>query len=71
MQKPANLKIVEFEDELVKLINRYNLPAFIMHPVIDRVLNKIIQLEQEQYEAAKISYEEYLKSLKKKGCENK
>lgn len=71
MQKPANLKIVEFEDELVKLINKYNLPAFIMHPVMDRILNKIIQLEQEQYEAAKISYEEYLKSLKKKGCENK
>ena len=70
MQKPINLKIVEFEDEVVRLINKYNLPAFIIHPVINRILNKVIELEQQQYESSKIEYENSLKGPKKKGCDD-
>lgn len=71
MQKPANLKVVEFEDGLVNLINKFNLPAFVMKPIFERVYDKIVQLEQQQYDVAKTEYEESLKIAKKKGCDNK
>ena len=46
------LKKKEFEEELVKLINSSNLPAFILKPVIKDLFEQLNVLEQQQLEQA-------------------
>lgn len=52
------LKKKEFEEELVKLINSSNLPAFILKPVIKDLFEQLNVLEQQQLEQAKKIKEE-------------
>lgn len=46
------LKKKEFEEELVKLINSSNLPAFILKPIIKDLFEQLSVLEQQQLEQA-------------------
>lgn len=66
MEKPINLKAVELENDIVKLINDSKLPAFILKPIVERVYNQINQLEQLQLEDSKVEYEKSLKKEAKK-----
>lgn len=52
------LKKKEFEEELVKLINSSNLPAFILKPIIKDLFEQLNVLEQQQFEQAKKIKEE-------------
>lgn len=42
----------EFEEELVKLINESNLPAFILKPIIKDLFEQLNVVEQQQLEQA-------------------
>lgn len=46
------LKHRKFKEDLVNLINEAELPAFILKPVIDELLEQLKQLEETQYEQA-------------------
>ena len=52
------LKKKEFEEELVKLINGSNLPAFILKPIIKDLFEQLSVLEQQQLEQAQKIKEE-------------
>lgn len=52
------IKKREFEEELVKLINDSNLPAFILKPVIKDLFEQLNVLEQQQFEQAQKMKEE-------------
>lgn len=58
MDKPITITRQEFMDALVKLINESGLPAFVLTPIMTGMTQKIIELEQKQYEADKAEYEQ-------------
>jgi len=62
MNKPLNLKAKEFEEQLVKLINESDIPAFILKPIIEKIYKQLEIVEQKQLE---IVTKEYNESLKK------
>lgn len=49
-EKPIIIKLRETENEIVKIINDCNIPAFILKPVFERILNQLQILEQQEYE---------------------
>lgn len=57
MDKPATLLHREFKDNLVKIINESNLPAFVLVPLLEQALAEVKDIEQKQYEADKAAYE--------------
>lgn len=42
----------ELRDTIVQIINKANLPAFIIKPIIKELYEQIIMLEDKQYELA-------------------
>lgn len=50
--RPLVLKVKEAENRLIATINNSQLPAFIMKPIIEKVYNQLINLEQEEYALA-------------------
>ena len=61
MEKPISLKLREFKNAAVNLINTSGLPLFIVEPILKEVYNAVqIKVEQE-YLQDKANYEQYLK----------
>lgn len=58
MDKPITVARQEFMDDLVSLINNSGLPAFILTPILEGMTRKVAELEYQQYEADKASYEQ-------------
>lgn len=58
MDKPATLLQREFKDNLVKIINESNLPAFVLVPILEQALAEVKDIEEKQFEADKAAYEE-------------
>lgn len=52
------LKKKEFEEKLVELINKSELPAFILKPIIKDLFEQLNMLEQQQLEQAQKIKEE-------------
>ena len=50
--RPLVLKVKEAENRIIATINNSHLPAFIMKPIIEKVYNQLINLEQEEYALA-------------------
>ncbi len=46
------IKEREFKEDIVKIINNSNLPAFIIKPILKELLGQVELLEQEQYNKA-------------------
>lgn len=57
MQKPITIIREELKNNIVKLINDSNLPAFVVGDVIEKILIECRRLEQQQYEQDKKRYE--------------
>jgi len=57
MQKPISLIFEDFKKELGELINKYKLPAFMIEPVLQTLLNEVAVLKIRQYEVDKEIYE--------------
>lgn len=50
--KPLILKVKEMENRIVATINNAGIPAFIVRPILENILNQISKLEQQEYNVA-------------------
>ena len=67
MEKPTILKLKETENKIIEAINSSEVPAFIIRPMLEKILNNVIVIEQKELEQEKINYEKSLKEEKKEG----
>lgn len=58
IEKPTILKLKEFEDEIIKIINESNIPAFILKNTFEKMLIQLQIMEQQELENAIKSYNE-------------
>lgn len=56
-EKPATLLQREFREKIVEAVNCSNLPAFVLVPILEQVLDEVKRIEEQQYEADKAEYE--------------
>ena len=59
------LKERDFKEKLVDLVNKSELPAFVLKPIIKELYDQLIILEQQQYEQIQKQKEEKKKGGKK------
>lgn len=52
MNKPIILKLKDFEEKVVNLINESELPAFMVRPAIEKIYNQILMNEQKEVNTA-------------------
>lgn len=69
MEKPLTLLAVDFENDLIDLINNSGLPAFIIKPMFEKMLVSIKQAERKQLEVDRESYNKSLE-VEVKGVDN-
>lgn len=60
IEKPLIMILGETEEKIVRSINESNLPAFILKPMLERILNQIQYLEQHEKEEAMRIYNQKL-----------
>lgn len=48
-EKPLILKVKDLENRMVATINNAGIPAFIIKPIIEKILNQLNMLEQQEY----------------------
>ena len=60
IEKPIILKLKELEEEIIKLINCSEIPAFILKPMFEKLLNQLQIIEQEELESETKKYNEQL-----------
>lgn len=60
IEKPIILKLKELEEEIIKLINSSEIPAFILKPMFEKLLNQLQIIEQEELENETKKYNEQL-----------
>ncbi len=66
MDKPIQLKKIEFEEQLVKLINESKLPAFVLRIPIEKILKQLENIEVQELTLAKKKYQKALEEEEKK-----
>lgn len=64
IEKPTILKIKEAEEEIIKIINNSKLPAFILKPIIEKILRQIEILEEQELINETNNYNEALNNEK-------
>ena len=63
IQKPIIIVLNETEEKIVEVLNESSLPAFIIKPMLEKILNQVNLLEQkEQDEAIKTYNAQLLKA---------
>lgn len=60
IEKPIILKLKELEEGIIKLINSSEIPAFILKPMFEKLLNQLQIIEQEELESETKKYNEQL-----------
>ena len=60
MEKPISLKIKEFKNEAVNLVNTSGLPLFIIEPILKEVLVAVQNKSEQEYQQDKLRYEQSL-----------
>jgi len=66
VDKPIQLKKIEFEEQLVKLINESKLPAFVLRILIEKILKQLENIEVQELTLAKKKYQKALEEEEKK-----
>ena len=61
MEKPISLKLKEFRDNAVNLVNTSGLPLFIVEPILKDVLVAVQNKSEQEYQQDKMRYEQSLK----------
>ena len=64
MEKPISLKLKDFKNDAVNLINTSGLPLFVIEPILKEVLAAVQSKVEQEYQQDKMKYEQ---SLKEKG----
>lgn len=60
MEKPISLKIKEFKNDAVNLVNTSGLPLFIIEPILKEVLVAVQTRSEQEYQQDKLRYEQSL-----------
>ena len=48
MDKPLSLQVQETEKEVVEVINKSQLPAYVLKTILERIYNEIDKIEKEE-----------------------
>ena len=67
MDKPISLKMREFKNNAVNLVNTSGLPLFIIEPILKEVMCAVESKAEQEYQIEKATYE---RSLKEQEGEN-
>lgn len=70
MEKPISLKIKEFKNDAVNLVNTSGLPLFIIEPILKEVLVAVQNKSEQEYQQDKLRYEQSLNEESKEKGEN-
>lgn len=61
MEKPISLKLKDFKNDAVNLINTSGLPLFVVEPILKEVLVAVQTKVEQEYQQDKFKYEQSLK----------
>lgn len=61
MEKPISLKIKEFKNDAVNLVNTSGLPLFVIEPILKDILSAVQSKLDQEYLQDKANYEQSLK----------
>lgn len=61
MEKPISLKLKDFKNDAVNLVNTSGLPLFVIEPILKEVLVAVQTKIEQEYQQDKIKYEQSLK----------
>ena len=64
MEKPISLRIREFRNNAVNLVNTSGLPLFIIEPILKDVYSAVQLKSEQEYQQDKINYENSLNEEK-------
>ena len=48
MDKPIILKIKDTEESIINTINKSELPAFLLRPIVEKIFNQLVQNEKNE-----------------------
>lgn len=60
MEKPISLKLKDFKNDAVNLVNTSGLPLFVVEPILKEVLVAVQTKIEQEYQQDKIRYEQSL-----------
>lgn len=64
MEKPASLKLQDFKENAVSLVNTSGLPLFVIEPILKDLLAAVQTKMEQEYFRDKAAYEQSLKEEK-------
>jgi len=67
MEKPISMRIQEFKNSLVDLVNNSGLIPVIIEPIIKEIYMEVKTLGQQQFEKEKLEYEKFLQKGENNG----
>jgi hypothetical protein len=56
MDKPVILKIKDTEESLINAINKSELPAFLLRPIVEKIFNQLVQTEKNEVTTAMMQF---------------
>ena len=62
MEKPFTIKVQETEQEIIKIINNSNLPAYVLKTIFQNLYNQLEEIDNKEMQ----KYAESLKNKSKK-----
>ena len=60
MEKPISLKLKDFKNDAVNLVNTSGLPLFVIEPILKEVLVAVQTKIEQEYQQDKMRYEQSL-----------
>ena len=60
MEKPISLKLKDFKNDAVNLVNTSGLPLFVVEPILKEVLVAVQNKAEQEYQQDKLRYEQSL-----------
>lgn len=60
MEKPISLKLKDFKNDAVNLVNASGLPLFVIEPILREVLVAVQSKAEQEYQQDKMRYEQSL-----------
>lgn len=70
MEKPIRLKIKDFKNDAVNLVNNSGLPLFIIEPILKDILAEVQMKANQEYLQEKAQYENSLMEKLEQSAEN-
>ena len=65
IEKPTIMKAKELETSIIDLINTTNIPIFVVRPIIEKIFNQLVSLEQDELTRETNEYNKQVEESKK------